>query len=337
VKSRHKGNKHEDVLTVLYLPRILRAIFVPSLLALMLTAQSEQQQPGRAGYRLGPDDQVLLRVANAPDISDKPVRIDSDGYIKLPMIGRVQAAGMTAGQLEAELTKRLKVYLEEPDVAVSVAEFHSQPVSIIGAVGSPGLHQLEGHKTLVEMLSLAGGLRPDAGPTAKITRRLEWGRVPLPGAKDDPTGQFSIAEVNLRSIINAKDPEENIAICPEDIISVPQADMVFVLGEVTKTGGLPLNEGDRMSVLEALSNAGGALRTASPAKAQILRIVPGSKKREELPVNLRKVQAGKADDVSLMAGDILFVPGSNTKRASIRAAEAAVQVGTMALTYGMIR
>jgi polysaccharide biosynthesis/export protein len=323
---------------VLYPLRVLRAISAFSLFALMLTAQNRQrQEPGRAVYRLGPDDQVVLRVANAPDISDKPVRIDADGYIKLPMIGRVQAAGMTAGQLEAELTKRLKVYIEEPDVAISVAEFHSQPVSIIGAVGSPGLHQLEGHKTLVEILALAGGLRPDAGPTAKITRQLEWGRVPLPNAKDDPSGQFSTAEVSLKSIMNANDPEKNIAICPQDIISIPQAEMVFVLGEVTKTGGLPLNAGDRMSVLEALSNAGGPLRTASPSKAQILRIVAGSKKRAELPVDLKKVQTGKADDVSLMAGDILFVPGSNAKRASMRAAEAALQVGTMALTYGMIR
>lgn len=323
---------------MLYHLQMFRAVFVSILFALVLTAQGKQQQnASRTGYRLGIDDQVVLHVANAPDISDKPIRIDADGYIKLPMIGRVQAAGMTANELETEVAKRLKVYIEEPDVAVSVAEFHSQPVSIIGAVGSPGLHQLEGHKTLVEMLSLAGGLRPDAGPTAKITRRLEWGRVPLPGAKDDPTGQFSIAEVNLRSILNAKDPERNIAICPQDIISVPAAELVFVLGEVTKTGGLPLNEGDRMSVLVALSNAGGTLKTAAPSKAKILRVMGGSQKRTDLPVDLKKIQAGKADDVSLIAGDILFVPGSNTKQASIRAAEAAVQVGTMALTYGMIR
>ena len=175
----------------MYLLHLVRALSVPILFAFALHAQNEtRQEPGRAAYRLGPDDQVVLHVANAPDISEKPVRIDADGYIKLPMVGRVKAAGLTAGQLEGELAKRLKIFLEEPDVSVSVAEFHSQPVSIIGAVGAPGLHQLEGHKTLVEMLSVAGGLRPDAGPTANITRRLEWGRVPLPGAKDDPTGQL---------------------------------------------------------------------------------------------------------------------------------------------------
>ena len=107
-------------------------------------------------------------MSNVPDITDKPIRIDTDGYIKLPMVGRVQASGLTPEQLEVEIIKRLKVYLEEPDVAVSVSEFHSQPVSVIGAVGTPGVHQLQGRKTLVEIIALAGGLRPDAAPKAKI-------------------------------------------------------------------------------------------------------------------------------------------------------------------------
>ena len=322
----------------MYFFPVIRAICVTALFLFALSAEDKQRQdPARSSYRLGADDQIILRVSNAPDLSEKPLRIDAEGYIKLPMIGRVQAAGMTTEQLEGELIKRLKVYLEQPEVAVSVAEFHSQPVSVIGAVGSPGVQQLQGRKTLVEVLSLAGGLRPDAAPNAKVTRRLEWGRIPLPGAKDDPTGQFSIAEVDLKSLIGAKNPEQNIPILPQDVISVPRADIVYILGEVTKAGALPLDAGDTISVLEALSTAGGTLRTASPGSAKILRTVAGSKKRAELPVDIKKIQAGKTEDVALMAGDILFVPGSNAKRASVRAAEAALQVGTMALTYGMIR
>lgn len=304
---------------------------------LVLTAQEKQPDPSHSTYRLGADDQIQVRVSNAPDISEKPVRIDADGFIKLPMVGRVQAGGLTAEQLEAELSRRLKIFLEEPEVAVSVGEFHSQPVSIIGAVGTPGVQQLQGRKTLVEVLSMAGGLRPDAAPKAKITRRLEWGRIPLPGAADDPTGQFSIAEVDLKSIIEARTPEKNIAICPQDVISVPRAEMVYVLGDVTRAGALPLNDGDRISVLEALSTSGGALRTANPAKARILRPVAGTDKRTELAVDLKQIQAGKASDIPLLAGDVLFIPGSNSKRMSARAIEVAVQMGTMALTYGMIR
>src|SRR5438874_3482475 len=133
-------------------------------------------------YLLGPGDQIVIRAANAPDISEKPIRIDLGGIINMPTIGRVQAGGLTVEALEAELVKRLKVYLEEPDVAVSVTEYQSQPVSIFGEVMTPGVHQLEGRKTLVEMLSLAGGLKDEAGPSIRITRRLEYGPIPLPGA-----------------------------------------------------------------------------------------------------------------------------------------------------------
>ncbi len=291
----------------------------------------------RGGYQLGADDQIVLRVANAPEISDKPVRIDTEGNINLPMVGRVKAGGMTAEQLESELAKRLKTYLEDPEVSVSVTEFHSQPVSVIGAVGSPGVQQLQGRKTLVEIISLAGGLRPDAAPVANITRRLEWGRIPLPDAKDDPGGQFSIASVDLKTLIDAKNPEENIPIFPQDVISVPRAQLVYILGDVTKAGALPLDAKQSISVLEALSTAGGTLRTAATAKAKILRVVKGAPRRTELPINLKQIQNGKADDVQLVAGDILFVPGSDTKRITARAAEAAVQMGTVMLSYGIIR
>lgn len=324
---------------MLYFVPVFRAACICFLFAALVLSGQEKSRPDQAptSYRLGPDDEITVRVSNAPDIGEKPVRIDADGYLKLPMIGRVKATGLTAEQLETELAKHLKIYIEEPEVAVSIAEFHSRPVSVIGAVGSPGVQQLQGRKTLVEVLSLAGGLRPDAAPVAKITRRLEMGRVPLPGAKDDPSGQFSIAEVDLKSLIAAKNPEKNIAILPQDVISVPRADIVYVLGDVTKAGPVPLDSGDTISVLEALSTAGGALRTAAASKAKILRPAKGGGRRTELPVNIKKIQAGKADDIDLLAGDILFVPGSDSKRISARAAEAALQAGTMALTYGVVR
>src|SRR5689334_4803213 len=111
---------------------------------LILTALA--QQPPTPSYTLGPGDMIILRVANAPDISEKSIRIDSDGFIKLPMVGRVHAGGLTAEQLESAISQRLKVYIEEPEVAVGVTEFHSQPVSILGAVGAPGVQQLQGRK-----------------------------------------------------------------------------------------------------------------------------------------------------------------------------------------------
>ena len=284
----------------------------------------------RKTYLLGPQDVLTIHAPNAPDLSDKPLRVDQDGELKLPMVGRIHAGGMTVEQLEVEITKRLKVYLEEPEVTVSISEFKSEPVSVLGAVTTPGVHQLEGQKTLLEILAVAGGLKPEAGSSVKITRRLEYGRVPVPGAVDDPTHQFSIGEINLKAVMEAKTPELNILICPHDVLTVPHSDVVYVIGEVQKTGPLPLTEGQSISVLEAVSSSGGMLRTAAGNHAVILRPVVGQTKRAELPVDVKKILAGHSDDIALLAGDILVVPGSAGKHAIARALEAAVQVGTFA-------
>jgi polysaccharide export outer membrane protein len=305
---------------------------------LILTWAAAGQQPpdqSRETYLLGSQDVVTIHASNAPDLSDKPFRLDADGELKLPMVGRIHAGGLTAEELEAEISKRLKVYLEEPEVTVSITEFRSQPVSILGAVSSPGVHQLEGRKTLVEILAVAGGLRPDAGPAVKITRRLEYGRIPLPGAVDDPTHQFSIAEVQLKSVLEAKNPEYNILIRPHDVISVPRAEMVYVIGEVGHAGALPLSEGDSLSVLEAVSSSGGMLRTAAVSHARILRPVPGQQKRSEVVVDFKKIMAGQSADIPLLAGDVLVVPGSTGKHAVYRALEAAVTAGTFIASYGV--
>jgi polysaccharide export outer membrane protein len=298
-------------------------------------AGAPQPDQTRITYLLGPDDTVTIHAVNAPDISEKAFRVDATGEIKLPMIGRVRAGGLTVDQLETEIATRLKVYLVEPEVNIGITEFRSQPVSVVGAVATPGVHQLEGQKTLVEMLAMAGGLRQDAGPIVKLTRRLEFGRIPLPGAVDDPTHQYSIAEVNLKSVMDAKNPEFNIAIRPHDVISVPHAEVIYVIGEVNHAGALPLNEGDSLSVLEAVSSSGGTLHTAAMSHARILRPVPGQQKRAEVAVDLKKIMAGQSEDIPLLAGDVLVVPGSTGKHAVYRALEAAVTAGTFIASYGV--
>jgi polysaccharide export outer membrane protein len=312
-----------------------RVIAELGLAVLLCSLAAPAQQPAAAAappeharttYLLGPADLVTIHAENAPDLSDKPFRVDADGELKLPMIGRIHAGGLTPEQLEAEIATRLKVYLVEPEVTVSITEFRSQPVSVVGAVAAPGVHQLEGQKTLVEMLAVAGGLRPDAGPMVTITRRLEFGPIPLPGA---------IATVRLKSVMEGKNPEYNIAIRPHDVISVPHAEVVYVIGEVNHAGALPLNEGDSLSVLEAVSTSGGMLHTAAVSHARILRPVPGQQKRTELAVDLKKIMAGQSEDIPLLAGDVLVVPGSTGKHAVYRALEAAVTAGTFIASYGV--
>src|SRR5713226_2529779 len=132
-----------------------------------------------SSYVLGPDDLISIRILQAPELADKPVRIDLNGYIDLPFVGRVRATGTTVEVLRTELEAKFAAIIREPQVTVNIEEFRSQPVSVIGAVNTPGVHQIRGKKSLVEVLSMAGGLRQDAGNSVKLTRRKEWGRIPL--------------------------------------------------------------------------------------------------------------------------------------------------------------
>jgi polysaccharide biosynthesis/export protein len=181
---------------------------------------------------------------------------------------------------------------------------------------------------MLEMLALAGGIRPDAGYSVRITRELAWGCLPLPGAQMDSSGRFSVAELNLKKIMEAKNPDENIQIFPHDVISVPKAEMVYVIGEVRRSGGFVLGEHESISVLQALSLAEGLNGGADTRHARILRLKRDADQREELPVDVKDVLSGKKPDVPMQGDDILFIPGSTGKKAALRALEAAVQTGT---------
>jgi polysaccharide export outer membrane protein len=309
-------------------PRLTLAALCAALCLLNAQQPTTGHLEAPSNYILGPDDQITILAPDAEEISNKPIRIDMRGNINLPMIGRLQAAGLTADELEVQIKLRLKKYLQEPDVTVAISEFRSQPISILGAVQTPGVHQLQGRKSLFEVLSLAGGLRPDAGYRIRITRRLEWGRLPLPGAADDPTGQFSIASVNVKSIMDATNPAENIAIKPEDVISVPKADIVYVMGAVRKSGGFVLGDSETLSALQVLALAEGFDRFADTEHSKIIRPVPKSTSPVEIPIDLKRLMAGKGENLALKADDILFIPSSAKKAATIRGLEAMLGMGT---------
>lgn len=281
----------------------------------------------RNSYVLGPDDQVTVRIVEAENIGKDPYRIDMDGDLRLPMIGRVRAGGRTVEGLEAELVGRFRTFIQEPDITVTITEFRSQPVSILGAVKAPGVYQLQGRRTLVEALSLAGGMDQTAGSCVKITRNLSSGPIPLKSALTDPTGEFSVAEVSVKGILEARNPEENILIRTGDVISVPRAELIYVTGQVQKSGGFVLNERETITVLQALSLAGGIDHAASPQNARIMRRGAAAD-RSEIPVDLRKILEGKVKDVNMQPEDILFIPSSTPKKAAMRAVEAAIQLGT---------
>jgi polysaccharide export outer membrane protein len=280
------------------------------------------------GYQLGPGDRIVVRVTDVEQFGETPVPVDIRGSIRLPMTGRMEVGGMTVGEVEAEITRRLKAYYLKPDVTVYVAEYRSQPVSVLGAVKAPGVYQVQGQRTLAEVLSLAGGLEETAGPAIQVTRRLEYGRIPVAGAADDETGKFSVARIPFTAIVSAKDPALNIAVMPHDVVTVPKADLVYVIGTVHKPGGFVVGERGEMSVLQALSMAGGLQSAAKPQESRILRRPADGGARMELAVDLKKMLDGRLRDMPMQPEDILFVPDNVPKKAALRAIEASVQTLT---------
>lgn len=310
--------------------KILASLFI--LLTVGFTGLCSERLPvATQSYVLGPDDGLTVNVVDLAELDAKSlgiVRVDHQGNIHLPLAGRIAVTGLTVESLEKEIAKQLSGIMQNPEVTVSVAEYRAHPVSVLGAVRNPGVYQVTGPKTLFEVLSLAGGLNPDASNRVKITRPISVGQLPLPNVSVDKTGEFYVAELSVRNVMEAKNPEENITVFANDVVTVPKADLVYVVGAVHRSGGFPLSEKAQISVLQAVSLAEGLDKTASAKSARILRQEGTGAGRTEVAVNLDKIMDGHAEDLALQANDILFIPNSMAKSASIRALEAAIQAGT---------
>lgn len=288
-------------------------------------------------YRLGAEDLLEIAVFDAPELN-RSVRISSGGEISLPLIGSVRAAGLTPNELESVLEELLRrSYMKDPHVSVFVRELVSHAVSVFGAVRKPGVVQIRGSRTLLEVLSMAEGLDADAGDTVIVQR----GSLPQENPPDVPTdpqtnsakpatpeppADSDFIQVNLKELLESGDPRHNVLVYPGDIVKVARAGIVYVVGEVKKPGGFVLKNNENISVLQAIALGEGLTRTAARGSARIIRTDPRTGERTEKPIDLGKILAGKQPDPLLQPRDIVFVPNSATRSVLYRSGEAAVSV-----------
>lgn len=294
-------------------------------------ATTQVSAAAASAYALHAEDEITIRSLQVKELGDKAFKLDQNGEVNFPLLGRVHLAGETTRAAENDLTERLKTFYRDPDVAVAVTVYHEEPVSVIGAVGTPGIHPIHGQTTLLDVLSSAGGVRGDAGAVVKVTRdSATYGVIPYPSARSIGT-KTSMVEIDLKSLMGGTNASENIVIQPHDVVSVPPAEIVYVIGMVKRAGGIPLGGKPDLTVLQALSLAEGLDNHASAKSARILRresdTAPNSA-RLDIPVDLAAMLKGKAPDILLRANDILYVPSSTTKLVTQRTIEAAIAVTT---------
>jgi polysaccharide export outer membrane protein len=281
------------------------------------------QQPGTAGvqlpatirpdYVLGPNDQVFVRVPQEEQMNERPFRVDADGYMSLPIVGRIRAAGLTVQALETEVAQRLRQFIVNPLVSITVIQYRSEPVFFVGAFRTPGIYPLQGRQTLVEMLAAVGGTLPNASRRIRVTRRSEYGTIPLPQAVTDRDKKTSSVEISMQSLTEKINPEEDLVLRAYDIVSVDRAERVYVNGEVTRVSAIELGERDSISIAQALTEAGGFTQTAARDRVMVLRPVLGTNRRAAFEIDLKRVFEGKDIDFPLLPNDILYVPRSTTR------------------------
>jgi polysaccharide export outer membrane protein len=296
----------------------------------------------RPTYELGPSDQIMIHSPNTEELNDKAFRIEDDGTATLPLLGVVKMGGSTVQQVEDDLKNRLKTYVRDPVVSVTVTQFRSAPVFFVGQFTRPGIYPLSGRHTLIEMMQTVGGLQATAGRRVKVTRKTESGPIPLSSAVADPGAKTSSVEISLVSLTQNINPAEDIELQPYDVVSVDRAEQVFLMGAFAgKQGGIEVGDRDYISALQLISGAGGLAADAIPEQAYILRPVLDTARRAKIPINLAKVLSTEGNDYPLLPNDILFVPakkksGLLTSPVVSRVATVGLSLGTSLLMYTLI-
>jgi len=290
---------------------LLTLASVAALAQLRVQPMEDASKENLPSQKLGIDDLVAVSVYDAPELT-RTVRVEADGAIHLPLLTNgVLAAGLYAHDVEASLSDALKneQILVDPVVKVTVAEYHSRPISVMGAVRKPLTFQAVGAVTLLDALARAEGLSADAGTEVIVSR---------PQPSPDSRGEVSatlLERIPINRLLKDADPAINYALHGGEEIRVPEAGKIFVLGNVKKPGAFPVHDAGDNSVLKMVALSEGVMPFAAK-QAYIYRRDAGGDKRE-IAVELDKIMQRKAPDIPLQVDDILYIPDNKSRRNAV--------------------
>jgi len=254
-------------------------------------------------YRIGPSDVLDIRILNRPNLSREAVRVEGNGMIRMPLIeSEIQAACKTEGELAKDISTRYARFYRNLQVDVFIKEYHSKQVAIIGAVNDQSRFELQRRVRLLELLTYAKGPSPKAGQTINIVHSTNAPTCSQDSQAED-TNAFSTFKL---SDVLQGDPKSNPYLEAGDIVTVPDADQVYVVGNVFMPITIPLKE--PITLTRAIAMAGGPKIDTKKDKIRIVRQEPGTSVRKEIIVDLGAIEKKSADDLALMANDIVDVP-----------------------------
>ncbi len=259
---------------------------------------------------VGPNDLVSVSVEDCPELT-RNFRVAANGTLALPLLKkRIQASGKLPQEIENEISQALmdEQLLVQPVVTVSVAEYRSVPVSVMGAVRRPVTFQAVGNVTLLDALAKAEGLSADAGPEILVSRSGADGSAGL------------VQRIPVQGLIDSADPALNIRLRGGEEIRVPAVGRVYVVGNVKKSGAFPILDGTHTTVMKAIALSEGLLPYTNK-KAFIYRTEAGKGGRNEIPIELSRIMDRKSPDVPLQPNDILYIPDSKGRKMTAQTLE----------------
>ena len=296
------------------------------------------QQPRPVGTPIGAGDLIHIDVFDVPELS-RDARVSDSGDFSYPLIpGKISVAGLTVFQIEEKIGQLLveNGLVAHPQVSVFLKEQNSQPVTVVGAVNHPMVYQVVRPTTLLELLSAAGGISDEAGSQILISRPVREVSPGIQPASDTTnSANQQTVSIRLQDLLESGDPKYNVQVYGGDIVSVPRAGMVYVLGAgIAAPGGYVLqNHGDQLTVLKAVAMAHGLTGYAKADDAVIMRLNPATGQRDEIHIRIKQMEKHRAEDPSMKSSDILYIPDSAGRKALAKGAGTALGVGTGIAIY----
>jgi polysaccharide biosynthesis/export protein len=259
-------------------------------------------------YRIGPGDVLDIRIYNRPQLSRDAVRVEGNGMIRMPLIeNEIQAACMTEGELAKEISTRYARYYKNLQVDVFIKEYHSKQVAVIGAVNEQSRFELQRRVRLLELLTYAKGPSTKAGQTINIVHSTATS--PCKQTDDTDTSE-AFSSYKLSDVLQG-DPKSNPYLEAGDIVTLPEADQVYVVGNVFMPLTISLKE--PITLTRAIAMAGGLKQDTRKDKIRVLRQEPGTTIRKEITVDLYAIEKKRSEDLALAPNDIIDVPTSAGK------------------------
>ena len=300
-----------------------------------ITRSSSLTAVSGPGYRVGAGDLLTVQVYGRPQLQ-RDVRVDLRGSIRLPLIDEpISVACKTETEAALDVAASYHKYLVDPQVTVTVKEFSSQPVEITGSVTRPGSFQLLRTVRLRELLGRAGGVTPAAGQSIQIIHDEE-----LPSCDErmklSPTGvqsePLSLVWLDIANVMKGNEAS-NPYIRPGDLINIPAAELIYVVGNVVKPSSLPLTKD--LVITRAIALAGGTM-AASKSYARVMRAAENGVNRE-ITIDLQAIRSGRSPDFTLQAGDIVDVPVSQGKQLLKGAVSSVTSMGPIYYPLTLVR